>query len=327
MTNRACTSTVGEVPRRIGAAGGLDVTQQNDTLPAGAVSRRLIEFGAALARDIGASAMLVSAGVAGTCEATGSLLADQPFHTILVTHGAVVHAASLFAQVNIPELHLTRAGEVKAALLIGLARGLLKRGDRVVCLSGIDGADSLDALLVLTLGTELEVFGAFDAEMLGPDVKPEVFERLITLATQLAVEGREGRAVGALFVLGDSQRVLPQTSALVLNPFHGYPESERNVLDPRLEETIKEFSAIDGAFVIRGDGVVLAAGLHLLATQPAVDLPKGLGTRHAAAAAITAATDAVAIAISQSTGIVTVFREGKLLACLPRATGGNHMGG
>ena len=26
------------------------------------------------------------------------------------------------------------------------------------------------------------------------------------------------------------------------------------ILDPALEETIKEFSAIDGAFVIRGDG-------------------------------------------------------------------------
>ena len=75
----------------------------------------------------------------------------------------------------------------------------------------------------------------------------------------------------------------------MINPFHGYPESERNILDPRLEETIKEFSAIDGAFIVRGDGVILAAGRYL-APRGKLDppLPHGLGTRHEAAASITA---------------------------------------
>ena len=80
------------------------------------------------------------------------------------------------------------------------------------------------------------------------------------------------------------------TRSLVLNPFLGYPEGDRNILDPLLEETIKEFSAIDGAFIIRGDGVILAAGVQLLPTQPAIVLPIGLGTRHTAAAATTAST-------------------------------------
>ncbi len=83
---------------------------------------------------------------------------------------------------------------------------------------------------------------------------------VLTLAGELGVEGREGRPVGTLFVIGDSDRVLAQSHQLVINPFHGYPEVERNILDPRLEETIKEFSAIDGAFIVRGDGVVLGGG-------------------------------------------------------------------
>ena len=97
--------------------------------------------------------------------------------------------------------------------------------------------------------------------------------------------------VGTLFVIGDSDQVLTQSHQLVINPFHGYPENERNILDPRLEETIKEFSAIDGAFVIRGDGVILAAGAYL-APRSKLDekLPQGLGTRHEAAAGITAMT-------------------------------------
>jgi DNA integrity scanning protein DisA with diadenylate cyclase activity len=202
---------------------------------------------------------------------------------------------------------------------------VLQRGDRVVCLTGIDGSHSLDALVVLDLGAEPELFATLDTAVLPEDIRPEGFERALTLATQLATEGREGRPVGALFVLGDSERVLAQSRRLVLNPFKGYPESERNLLDPELEETIKEFSALDGAFVIRGDGVVLTAGTQLLPSVPHALLPGGLGTRHAAAAGITASTEAIALCVSQSTGAVSVFRAGKLVTDLPRAVNGGRL--
>ena len=93
--------------------------------------------------------------------------------------------------------------------------------------------------------------------------------------------GGLGSAIGygALFVVGDCDRVLAQSHQLVINPFHGYPEAERNVLDPRLEETIKEFSAIDGAFVVRGDGVILNSGRYLAPRSKLEEpLPQGLGT-------------------------------------------------
>ena len=197
-------------------------------------------------------------------------------------------------------------------MLVCLARGVLHKGDRIVCLSGVDGSQVLDTLLVLDLSGELEVFSLFDSKSFGGDLAPEVFERVLTLAVQLAVEGREGRPVGALFVLGDSVRVLTQSRGLVLNPFQGHPESRRNVLDPAVEETLKEFSALDGAFIVRGDGVVLTAGSHLLPPAAATRLTSGLGTRHAAAAGISTSTDAVAICISQSTGTVSVYKSGLL---------------
>jgi DNA integrity scanning protein DisA with diadenylate cyclase activity len=111
----------------------------------------------------------------------------------------------------------------------------------------------------------------------------------------------------------------------VLNPFRGHPEADRNILDPALEETIKEFSALDGAFVVRGDGVVLTAGMQLLPTLQFSSLPGGLGTRHAAAAAITASTDAVALCISQSTGTVTVFKSGQLVTDIHRPANGGRL--
>jgi DNA integrity scanning protein DisA with diadenylate cyclase activity len=220
---------------------------------------------------------------------------------------------------------MTRAGQVKVALLVCLAKGVLQRGDRVVCLTGIDGSNVIDTLLVLNLGTEPELFSTLNSVAIGGDVLPEVFERTLTLAAQLGVEGREGRPVGAIFVVGDSDQVLAQSRSLVLNPFRGYPEVERNILDPALEETVKEFSAIDGAFVVRGDGVVLSAGAHLLPTVLAQALPKGLGTRHAAAAAITASTGAVAITISQSTGTVSVFKSGLMVTDIHKPANGSRL--
>ena len=75
----------------------------------------------------------------------------MPFRVIMANRGAVPQPDPAFSQVTIPQVRLTRPGQVKAALLIGLAGRLLKRGDRVVCLSGVDGADAIDAMIVLTL--------------------------------------------------------------------------------------------------------------------------------------------------------------------------------
>jgi DNA integrity scanning protein DisA with diadenylate cyclase activity len=186
----------------------------------------------------------------------------------------------------------------------------------------LDLSGTMDTIMVLDMGTEIELFSATTAEPLPGDVTPTVFERVLTLAGELGVEGREGRPVGTLFVIGDSDRVLSQSHQLVINPFHGYPECERNILDSRLEETIKEFSAIDGAFIVRGDGVILAAGRYLAPRGKLEQaLPHGLGTRHEAAASITATSQAVALCISQSTGTVSVFKGGRLITDIPKPWG------
>jgi len=135
----------------------------------------------------------------------------------------------------------------------------------------------------------------------------------LNLAVELASQGREGKPVGTIFVLGDHQTVMQFSRQTIFNPFHGYPEEERNILNPALRETLKEFSALDGAFVLREDGVVLAAGRHLnAALASTVDLPQGLGSRHVAAAGITSVTKAIAIAISESTGDVRIFKDGAI---------------
>jgi DNA integrity scanning protein DisA with diadenylate cyclase activity len=142
---------------------------------------------------------------------------------------------------------------------------------------------------------------------------PEVFDALLNLALEISSEAKEGRnPTGTIFVLGKHEDVLKFSHPMVINPFQGYPEEERNILDPRLTETVKEFSSIDGAFVFREDGVVLAAGRHLDASGENIEIPFGLGSRHRAAAGITGLTGALAIVVSEETGEVRIFHHGKI---------------
>jgi DNA integrity scanning protein DisA with diadenylate cyclase activity len=287
------------------------------------VSHQLVQHAHALAKEVSATAVVVYADAVEGDDELRQLLQTVNFRTILFSRSRrtpVNSGPQGPAWISIPDVHMTRTGQARVALLLCFARGLLHHGDRIVFLTGLDGSSRVDTVMVLDLGTEPELFLAIEGLSFEGDILPEAFERVLWIATQLGAEGREGRPVGTIFVLGDAERVLAQSRQLVLNPFHGYPESERSLLTPNLDETIKEFSAIDGAFIVRGDGVVLGAGAQLVSPAQPVGLPSGLGTRHAAAAAITAATAALAVCVSQSTGTVTVFKAGRVVTEIHRAT-------
>jgi DNA integrity scanning protein DisA with diadenylate cyclase activity len=284
----------------------------------------------AIAREVGARVILLYADVVEDDKDLDDLIQDVDFRVILISRRPGFQApggwGDLCAIVRVPDIPMTRAGQVKVAILVAAAENLIRVGDRIVCLTGLDGSGTIDMILVLDMGTEIEMFADTAADPLPADVTPAVFERVLTLASELGLEGREGRPVGTLFVVGDCDRVLEQSHQLVINPFQGYPDGEKNILDPRLEETIKEFSAIDGAFIVRGDGVVLNAGRYL-APRGKLDepLPQGLGTRHEVAAEITLTTNSIALCISQSTGTVSIFRRGRLVTDIqkPRAPQGD----
>jgi len=182
------------------------------------------------------------------------------------------------------------------------------------------GGAQLDSVTVAKPEAQLHTMFTGKTTRRAAFVRPDVIMRVLSLAIELAAEGREGQPVGAMFVLGDHRQVMRHAQQLVLNPFHGFSRALRNVLDPSLAETVKEFALLDGAFVIQGDGTVLTAGTYLAPKVTATHLPSGLGARHKTAAGITAHTQAMAITVSQSTGTVTVFRKGKIVLKLERAT-------
>src|SRR5437868_5856466 len=140
----------------------------------------------------------------------------------------------------------------------------------------------------------------------------EVLESLIELAVEIAREGREGRRVGTLFMLGDEHAVLARSRALILDPLFGHPESSRNVANRNLRGTVKELAQLDGGFVVSRAGVVLSACRYLDAIAAEVDVPLGLGSRHIAAANMSAVTKAVGIVVSESS-VVRIFCHGQLV--------------
>jgi diadenylate cyclase len=223
-------------------------------------------------------------------------------------------ASPVFKKVlRIPNVPLGRINQIKMAIIQALSKGLVKKGDKWVCLSGIPQSKALDNLLILEFGKEFEIISSSDLPVLSEIVMPEVFDTILTLALELSSEGKEGRKpVGTIFVLGKHEEVLKFSHPMVINPFQGYPEEERNILDHRLKQTVKEFSSIDGAFIFREDGVILAAGRHLDASGENIEIPLGLGSRHRAAAGITSLTDALAIVVSEETGEVRIFHHGKI---------------
>jgi DNA integrity scanning protein DisA with diadenylate cyclase activity len=146
------------------------------------------------------------------------------------------------------------------------------------------------------------------------ELRRRTLEEVIQLAVEIAREGREGRKIGTLFVVGDVEATLMHSRPLLLDPLYGHPPELLHVERPEFRETVKELAQLDGAFLVDDDGTFAAAARYVDVdvSAPEFFLP-GLGTRHAAGASISAATKATAIVVSQSS-IVRVFSEGQVRA-------------
>jgi DNA integrity scanning protein DisA with diadenylate cyclase activity len=126
---------------------------------------------------------------------------------------------------------------------------------------------------------------------------PEVCTPIIELAVEIAREGREGRRIGTLFTVGDTERVLAYSRPLILDPIAHHPAKSRSVWSNDLRGTLKELAQLDGAFVFDEEGVLVAGCRYLDAAASDVELPIGLGSRHLAAASITKITRAIGIVV------------------------------
>jgi DNA integrity scanning protein DisA with diadenylate cyclase activity len=208
----------------------------------------------------------------------------------------------------------TRQNQLTQALLDAIVDEKLESGDRIVALySGFEHG-AVDSLSVIKLSEHLAKLTSRDLQKLDTKVPLKTLRQVVDLAVEIGREGREGKPVGALFVVGNHRKVLSMSHEQIHDPFRGYGASDCELKNRTVRESIKELAQIDGAFVVSSEGVVVAAGRILDAPQEGLTLSKGLGARHWSAAAISKATNAIAIAVSESTGTVRLFQNG--IVCL-----------
>jgi diadenylate cyclase len=158
------------------------------------------------------------------------------------------------------------------------------------------------------------IFGGVATSTRCAEKRRRTLEEVLQLAVEIAREGREGRKIGTLFVVGDIGETLQRSRPLILDPLYGHSPELLHVSRADFRETVKELAQLDGAFLVEDDGTFAAAGRYIdidLASTPAF-LP-GLGTRHAAAASISEETSAIGIVVSQSS-VVRVFAGGDMRA-------------
>ena len=196
---------------------------------------------------------------------------------------------------------------VKFGIEGSMEHGIVDDGDTVACVVSVFDGDQ-DAVIRARVDEAMHtgVYDLFANSRADPGVIRDVFE----VSIELGKKGQKGKPVGALFVVGDAGKVMNKSRPLSYNPFE---KSHVHVGDPIVNVMLKEFSRLDGAFVISDSGKIVSAYRYLEPGAEGVDIPKGLGARHMAGAAITRDTNATAIVLSESDGLVRAFKGGNLI--------------
>ncbi|QAU11814.1 diadenylate cyclase [Halorubrum sp. BOL3-1] len=185
--------------------------------------------------------------------------------------------------------------------------GLLDEGDEVACVASVfDGGSDAVIRVTVTEGIHSGIYDLFANSRAEPSVIRDVFE----VAIELGQKGQKGKPVGALFVVGDAGKVMNKSRPLSYNPFE---KSHVHVGDPIVNVMLKEFSRLDGAFVVSDSGKIVSAYRYLEPAAEGIDIPKGLGARHMSGAAITRDTNSTSIVLSESDGLVRAFKRGELV--------------
>ncbi len=218
------------------------------------------------------------------------------FHGIAVDHG---EAMSIYDRLT-------------HAILESVATEFIPTGTKVVTLYSDFDPTQFDSISIINLGEHLDRLSGKDLRLLQTKVPLKTLKLVVDLALEIGREGREGKAVGTLFVVGDTRKVLAQSKPAGFDPIRGYQRKERFLGDPKVREGVKEIAQLDGAFVVASDGTIEAACRYLETTTAMITVSKGLGARHWAAAAISRTTNAVAVAVSQSGGTVRIFHNGEV---------------
>jgi len=197
---------------------------------------------------------------------------------------------------------------IKKVLIEAINEKYIEKGERVVCTE--DESMGTGYKGILFIFDVDKIFFNISRHHLTENISSNIIETIINICSEIALEGREGKKIGTAFIIGNPSDLSKYSRQLIINPFSGL---EEKITDPNIKETIKEFAQLDGVFIIDTEGTIISTGTYLNVDDSDIELPSGFGTRHRNCAAITKQTDAIAIVISESGGIVRVLKDGRIV--------------
>lgn len=218
------------------------------------------------------------------------------------------------AAVRLPVRVTSRYRQSQHAIDVALHAGKVAPGELVQCVvgQGLPGGPG-DFVVLMDVSADAARVPLHELLQIVDGVRANVLDAALQTACRIGLAAHRGKRVGAMFMVGDSQKVLEGSRQLILNPLHGHDDQDRMLTNPATRDLLLELAKLDGAFVIRGDGFIHTGGTFLDSKQGAVDVSQGLGARHVTVAAVTARTKALGIAVSATDGNVRVFSQGKMV--------------
>tara|TARA_Y100000310_G_scaffold250395_1_gene256607 strand:+ start:6505 stop:7104 length:600 start_codon:yes stop_codon:yes gene_type:complete len=130
--------------------------------------------------------------------------------------------------------------------------------------------------------------------------KNKVYNDLLSISKRLAK-----RKEGALFIIA-KEKATKKTYELL------YPQvaKKKKLHEKGMHHVLERLSTLDGATIITPNGSIVAYGAKINKTKAV----PGYGTRHAAAAGITRrVSDSTAILVSEESGWIRIFQDGKMV--------------
>ena len=273
-----------------------------------------VEAGVKLAKSSDAEAILIL--LESSTDWAQLKKKTSAFTLVIATNDESIHESAVEAEIQAIRLEMPEAtvqNQLTQAVLAGVAAEMSKPGSTVVSIySGFD-TEQIDTVSVLKLTERLGRLTARDLRKLETKVPLDTLKRVVDLAVEVGRDGREGKSIGTMFVVGDHRKVLEESRPGCFDMVKGYPRKERNLFDAKVREGIKELAQLDGMFIVSADGTIEGCA-RIIDTSPVeITMTKGLGSRHFAGAAISKNTKAIAVVVSQSNGTVRIFQNGEVV--------------
>jgi len=210
----------------------------------------------------------------------------------------------IFLPIEISELYQ----KIYISIAGAMKNDYVKNEDLIVFIN-TTGVESENAIMTIRAKPLIDN-GIYSILSHTSEIDPMVIHNVLRIAIQLGKKGREGKPVGTTFIVGDSGDVLQHSTQITYNPFEG---SYVEISDKIVTSMIKEYSRLDGAFIISGKGKIVAASRYLESGKEGIELPRGLGARHMSAAWMSKITNAIAIVLSESDNLLRIFSNGAMI--------------